>query len=252
MVCSRKQEYDSVYAKLTDGSYVYTSVVGYNAVAYAKSIIKNSTNSHMKRLVVAMLNYGTEAQLFFQHNVDSPMNSFITESQQAQLRSYDASMMQAVVSVDATKAGTLQYDGSSFAKRAPTVSFDGAFSINYYFTTANKPDGEVKLYYWTLEDYNAASKLSPKNATGSTTMTNVSGNQYWGEVSGIAAKELDETVFVLGVYSYNGTTYTTGVLNYHIGKYCAGLAAKDTSNQQELAKATAVYGFYAKEYFANI
>ena len=84
------------------------------------------------------------------------------------------------------------------------------------------------------------------------TMTNVGGNQYWGEVAGIAAKELDETVFVVGVYAYNGTTYTTGVLNYHIGKYCVGLAAKDISNQQELAKATAVYGFYAKEYFTNV
>ena len=244
--------YVKVYAKLTDGSYVYTSVVGYNAVAYAKSILKNSSNAYMKRLVVSMVNYGTEAQMYFGHNTANPMNSFLTADQKALVQDYNTSMMADVVSVDSTKAGTLQYDGSSFAKRAPSVSFDGAFSINYYFTTANKPDGEVKLYYWTLEDYNAASKLSPKNATGSMTMTNVSGNQYWGEVSGVAAKELDETVFVVGVYSYNGTTYTTGVLNYHIGKYCAGLAAKDTSNQQELAKATAVYGFYAKEYFVNI
>ena len=179
------------------------------------------------------------------------MNNFLTADQQALVDAYDASMVENVVSVDSDKAGSLVYNGSSFAKRAPSVSFDGAFSINYYFTTANVPDGDVKLYYWTLEDYNAATKLSPKNATGSMTMTNVSGNQYWGEVAGIAAKELDKTVFVLGVYAYNGTTYTTGVLNYHIGKYCTGLAAKDTSEQQNLAKATAVYGFYAKEYFAN-
>jgi hypothetical protein len=161
-------------------------------------------------------------------------------------------MMQDVVSVDSAKVGKLVYNGSSFAKRAPSVSFDGAFSINYYFTTANKPDGEVKLYYWTLEDYNKATKLSPKNATGSMVMTNVSGNQYWGAVDGIAAKALDETVFVLGVYAYNGITYTTGVLNYHIGKYCNSLAVKESSNQQDLAKATAVYGYYAKTYFANL
>ena len=244
--------YVKIYAKMINGSYVYSGVAGYNAVTYAKSILKNSSNNYMKRLVISMLNYGTEAQYFFQHRVDSPMNSFVTEEQQAQLLDYDASMMQGVVSVDSAKAGNLQYNGSSFAKRSPSVSFDGAFAINYYFTTANVPDGEVKLYYWTLEDYNKATKLSPKNATGSMSMTNVMGNQYWGQVGGIAAKELDETVFVLGVYAYQGITYTTGVLNYHVGKYCTTLAAKDTSEQQDLAKATAVYGYYAKEYFSNI
>jgi hypothetical protein len=244
--------YLKVYAKLTDGSYVYTGMVGYNATVYAKSILKNSTNAYMKQLVVAMMNYGTEAQLYFGHNVDNPMNSFLTDDQKALVQDYNSSMVNGVTGVDSAKAGSLVYDGSSFAKRAPSVSFDGAFSINYYFTTANVPDGEVKLYYWTQEDYNEAVKLSPSNATGSMTMTNISGNQYWGQVAGIAAKELDETVFVLGVYAYNGTTYTTGVLNYHIGKYCTTLAAKDTSEQQDLAKATAVYGYYAKEYFANV
>ena len=244
--------YMKIYAKLSDGSYVYTDMVGYNAVVYAKSILKNSTNAYMKQLVVAMVNYGTEAQMYFGHNTSNPMNSFLTDAQKALVQEYNTGMVNGVTAVDSTKAGSLVYNGSSFAKRAPSVSFDGAFSINYYFTTANKPDGEVKLYYWTLEDYNAATKLSPKNATGSMSMTNISGNQYWGQVSGIAAKELDETVFVLGVYAYNGTTYTTGVLNYHIGKYCTTLAAKDTSEQQDLAKATAVYGHYAKEYFANI
>ncbi len=244
--------YVKIYAKLRDGSYVYTDMVGYNAAAYAKSILKNSSNAYMKQLVVAMMNYGTEAQLYFGHNTSSPMNSFLTDAQKALVQEYNSTMVSGVVSVDSTKAGSLVYNGSSFAKRAPSVSFDGAFSINYYFTTANVPDGEVKLYYWTLEDYNAATQLSPGNASGSMSMTNISGNQYWGQVSGIAAKELDETVFVLGVYAYNGTTYTTGVLNYHIGKYCTTLAAKDTSEQQDLAKATAVYGFYAKEYFRNL
>jgi hypothetical protein len=245
--------YFKVYAKLSDGSYVYTDVAGYHAVAYAKSILKNSSNSYMKSLVVAMVNYGAEAQKYFHHNEDSLMNSFLTDAQKALVTDYRASMINGVVAVDSTKAGSLQYNGSSYAKRVPTVSFDGAFAINYYFTTAVKPDSAVKLYYWTLEDYNAATTLSPKNATGSMTMTlTEDANRYWGQISGIAAKELDETVFVVGAYSYNGTTYSTGVLNYHIGKYCAGLAAKDTSDQQDLAKATAVYGYYAKEYFANL
>ncbi|MBQ7345657.1 MAG: hypothetical protein IJW45_06315, partial [Oscillospiraceae bacterium] len=68
----------------------------------------------------------------------------------------------------------------------------------------------------------------------------------------IAAKKLDETVYVAGFYTYDGVTYSTGLLNYSIGKYCEGIAAKDTSTQQALAQATAVYGYYAKEYFSNL
>lgn len=245
--------YLKVYARLTDGKYVYSDVAGYNAVVYAKTVLRNSSNAYMKSLVVAMLNYGAEAQLYFGYNTENLMSNILTEEQRALVRSYDESMVNPLTAVDSAKAGSLQYNGSAFVKRVPTVSFDGAFSINYYFTTAVKPDSAVKLYYWTREDYNAAATLSPKNATGSVTMTlTEEENRYWGKVSGIAAKELDETVFVVGVYACDGVTYSTGVLAYSIGRYCEGIAAKDTSEQQMFAQATAIYGYYAKEYFSNL
>ena len=111
----------------------------------------------------------------------------------------------------------------------------------------------MTLYYWNMADYNAADVLTLDNATGSMEMVATeTANQYWGQVPGIAAKELDSTVFVVGIYEYDGVTYTTGVLNYSIGKYCEGIAANSASAQQAFAQATAVYGYYAKEYFANL
>ncbi len=245
--------YVKVYAKLIDGSYVYSGIAGYNAVAYARSILKNSTNDSMKSLVASMLNYGAQAQLYFGHDTDNLMNNLLTEEHQGLVRGYEQSMMDSVVSVDSQKAGFLTYNGTSYSRRYTTVSFDGAFSINYYFTTANVPQGDVKMYYWTREAYEAATTLSPKNASGSVVMISTGiENQYWAEVSGIAAKDMDQTIFVAGFYSCDGTTYSTGVLNYSVGRYCQRIAAKDDSAQQLLAQATAVYGYYAKEYFANL
>ncbi len=246
--------YFKAYAKLSDGSYVYSGMAGYNAAVYAKSILNNSTNDYMKRLVVAMINYGAEAQGYFcgKEGVEfTPMNDFLTADQQAMISAYDASMVADLISVDASKATLFTYNTGDFAKRSNSVSFDGAFAINYYFTAKGTPDNGMKFYYWNTADYEAADVLAPENATGTMDMVAGSDNQYWGQISGIAAKEVDQTYFVAGVYELDGVTYTTGILAYSLGKYCARLAA-GTTEQQALSAATAVYGYYAKEYFANI
>ncbi len=246
--------YFKAYAKLSDGSYVYSGMVGYNAVVYAKAILQNSTNDYMKRLVVAMINYGAEAQGYFcgKEGVEyTPMNNFLTADQQALINAYDASMVADLISVDSSKIGMFTYNTGDFTKRSNSVSFDGAFAINYYFTAKGTPDNGMKFYYWNTADYLAADVLTPENATGTMDMVAGSGNQYWSQVSGIAAKEVDHTYFVAGVYELDGVTYTTGILAYSLGKYCAKLAA-GTTEQQALSAATAVYGYYAKEYFTNI
>jgi hypothetical protein len=121
--------------------------------------------------------------------------------------------------------------------------------VNYYFTPDCTVSGEVTLYYWTPEDYEAASVLTVDNATGSSAMLAANGN-YWGQVSGIAAKELDDTYYVAGVYTdAEGNTCCTGVIAYSVSRYCLN-NAKEGKTMQALASATAMYGYYAKAYFA--
>jgi hypothetical protein len=135
-----------------------------------------------------------------------------------------------------------------FASRRPAVSFEGAFSINYFFTPNYTPDNGITLYYWNEADYNAASVLTPANATGSVKMFNSGNGEYRGDVIGIAAKELSEAVYVAATYESSGTTWTSGVLGYSIGAYCTGQASKG-GDVAGLAMATAVYGYHAKAYF---
>lgn len=245
--------YFMIYAKLADGSYIYTGLYNFNPKDYAVGRIEKSDNANMRALCVSMLNYGSAAQTYFQYKSYNLMNASLTAEQKALVKDYDASMVAPLVSVSSSKAARFPYDSTGFSKRYSTVSFDGAFSLNYYFTITQKLDAPMILYYWDLSTYNSVSTLSTSNATGSMTMisTGVAG-QYWGNVPNIAAKQVDETMFVVGVYKSNGVTYTTGVLNYSLGKYCTKIAADNTSNQQQFAQATAVYGYYAKNYFSNL
>ena len=237
--------YFRIYAKLVDGTYVYTEVKGYNAVVYANSILKTSTDENMKALVVALLNYGAAAQQSFGYKTDALMNAHLTAEQQSLVKPYDASMVTELVKVESDKAGALGYTPEGFSSRKPSVSFDGDFAINYYFDTAFTPDTPVTIFLWTEQEFAAAEVLTPDNAAGKATMQDMGGNRYWARVTGIAAKQINETVFVAAVYTCDGVEYCTGVLAYSVGAYCKAQAAGSS-----VCTGAAVYGYYAERYFA--
>ena len=128
------------------------------------------------------------------------------------------------------------------------MSFEGAFSINYFFTPAYTPVDGITLYYWNEADFDAVDVLTMENASGSITMTAEADGQYRGDMAGIAAKNIDQAIYVAAVYSDGTTTWTSGVLGYSIGAYCATQATKG-GTIADLAMATAVYGYHAKQYF---
>jgi hypothetical protein len=131
------------------------------------------------------------------------------------------------------------------------MSADGSFALNYYFTTSQAVD-RVTFYYWTETQYAAVGELTPANASGSREMIPTGdGNTYWANYTGIAAKNMDQTIFACGVYEKDGVTYSTGVISYSLARYCKNMANSTTSNFRAVAQATAVYGYHAKTYFAN-
>ena len=238
--------YFRVYAKLADGSYVYSKTVEYSAVTYAQHILKGDYSDSDKALVVAMLNYGAQAQRYFGYNTENPVNAGLTEEQQALVKGYESDLLAPVQKPDSSKTGAFASTGSGFAKKAPAVSFEGSFVLNYFFTPSATVAGDMTLYYWTEADYAAATELTAENATGSIVMT--PGAQYHAVLDGIYAKDVDATVYVAAVYSDGTATHCTGVLPYSIGAYLTSHAARET-NFQAMAQAAAVYCSYCKEYF---
>jgi hypothetical protein len=244
--------YYCAYAKLSDGTYAYSRLVQYSPKKYATNMLgRESTSAKQKALCVAMLNYGAAAQNYFGYNTDSLMNAGLTEEQKALVVGYDASYFKGAIAADANKVSNFTATATGFSGKSASVSFEGAFAINYYFAPSFAVKGDVKLYIWSPADYAAASKLTASNATAVVTMDAQSGGAYWGQVEGIAAKMLDETYYVAGVYEdADGNTYCTGVIPYSLSKYCLN-NAKPGKDMQELAAATAMYGYYAAQYFAN-
>ena len=239
--------YLAIYAKLADGTYVYTKLAPYSPITYANNQLKNSTNAALKQLVVSMLNYGAEAQLYFSHNVDSLANGALTDEQKALPEAYRADMVSTVPAASTAKQGIFA-NNQGFSVRKPAISFEGAFCINYFFTPKYAPVDGITLYYWNEADFGAASVLTIENATGSIKMDGTGVGQYRGDIEGISAKNLSQAVYVAAVYKNGSTTWTSGVLGYSIGAYCSSQASKG-GDIAALAMATAVYGYHAKAYF---
>ena len=239
--------YLAIYAKLTDGSYAYSKVASYSAVQYATNQLKNSTDAKLKQLCAAMLNYGTEAQLYFGHNTSALANASMTAAQKALPAAYSASMAGTVPATSATKQGSFA-NNQGFSSKKPAISFEGAFCINYFFTPQYAPTSGITLYYWDAADYSAASVLTTVNATGYIRLSGVGTGEYRGDLIGISAQALADAAYVAAVYTNGTTTWTSGVLGYSIGVYCSNQVSAGSAIAN-LAKATAVYGYHAKQYF---
>ena len=239
--------YMKLYVKLANGSYVYSKLFSYSPKTYATNQLNNSSDGKLKSLMVAMLNYGAAAQSYFSYKPYNPANGGLTADQKTLAIGYSAGMVPGSPTVTAAKAGIFTNSGG-FSKRIPAVSFGSAFSIEYFFTPAYTPSGSVTLYYWTQADYNAVSTLQPSNATGRIQMTPNGDGSYHCAITGIAAKDLNQTIYVAGGYKSGSTNHCTGVLPYSIGTYCASQVSKSTE-AKDLAAATAVYGYYANAYF---
>ena len=242
------ERYYVAYAVLTDGTIAFSPVYRYNPRQYALGRIANSSNSKLKALCVSMLNYGAAAQDFFGYRTDDLMNASLTAQQQALALAYDASLFTGAVAADPAKIGGFVKTSTGFSKKNASVSFEGAFAINYYFTPDRVVDGAMTFYYWTSEDYAAVDQLSPSNATGSLTLTDSGNGTYWATVDGIAAKHLDKTYYVAAVYYSDLALQCTGVISYSLSRYCMN-NAKPGKSMESLASATAMYGYYARSYF---
>ena len=241
--------YFRVYAKLSDDSYAYATTYGYRATAYANTVLSGNSDAKTKALMVAMLNYGAAAQTYFSHNTDSLMNASLTEDQKALVDGYSADMLGGIVAADSSKTAAFPKDSTCYTPRI-AVGFEGAFAVNYYFTPKHTPDGQLTMYYWDAATYNSISEMTRENATSVMTLEKKSDGSYLGAVEGIAAKEVDSTIYVALVYTSGGTEYCSGILAYSLGTYFKSVAG-GTSTAQPLGAAVAAYSYYAKQYFAN-
>ena len=242
--------YMKVYARLADGTYVYSQLINYSAKTYAMNMInKDGNGDDVKALCVALLNYGAAAQQYFGYKTDELMNADISEEAQALVSAYSDSMIPELVQPGDQAAGLAANDG--FVGIAPSVNFGGALGINYTALPKKAVDGDVKLYIWTEAELAAGEDLTLDNAVEVITMTAASSGVWTGRYSGISARKAGATVYACAVYTSGDVEYRTGVVSYSVAAYCKSYANKDGDKFQNMASLAAVYTYYANACLGN-
>jgi hypothetical protein len=149
-----KTLYFRVFARMANGTYIYSKAASYSVRQYAKTILAGDYSAETKSLIASMLMYGEAARNHF--GGDRILSDLINEGVGALVADYRADLLQTVAKPDASKAGCFAATANGFTKKAPAVSFDGAFAINYFFTPSEAVQGDMTLYYWNAEDYDNA------------------------------------------------------------------------------------------------
>ena len=240
------KRYYVAYAKLADGTYVYSDVCGYSPADYAyNKLADEDTAWDLQALCVAMLNYGAEAQKYFGYRTDSLMNAALTPEQQALAAQFEWDMLYGAVESD-RDTSFIKTEG--FDAMGLSVSFEGALAVNYYFVPSVDVDN-MQLYYWTQDFYDYVDSFTPETALGDVEVKKLANGTFWAQLTDIPAKGIDDTIYVAATYEVDGVTYCTGIVAYSISTYCLNQA---DGPMGDLAFATAAYGCFARWYFSII
>jgi hypothetical protein len=207
----------------------------------------------MKALCVALLNYGAAAQTYFGYKTDALVNAELTEAQKALVVAYEDVTFPGAAATVVPHVGDFAKTEAGFGGKSASVSFDGTFSINCYYTPDKTVQGSVTFYYWSADAFTGADTLTAENATGVVPMYATGNGLYWAAVTGIAAREIDKPYYIAAVYEdADGNSYCSGVSVYSISKYCVSKAGSSNAALAEFAKTTAMYGYYANAFFSGL
>ena len=244
--------YLRLYATTEDGSIVYGKLISYSAKTFATNTLNRASSSDaLKNTVVALMNYGAEAQKLFSYKTDSLMNADISADYQNKQVAYSADLLNALVKADAAKVGGLTATEGAFSGMSAQVTLDGALAANFIFLPGKTVDGgKMTMYYWTDSTYASVEELTLENADGSVE-TIVNNGFYTGIYEGIAAKDIDRTVYVLAVYESDGETCMSGIVSYSIEQFSRSQVSRGTVNAP-MCEALTIYSYYAKLYLSMI
>lgn len=250
--------YYKMFVKLADGSYVYSGRFTYSPLRYAKEklAIADGTEDQkrLKSLCMALMNYGSAAQVYFQeideeYEYTSLMNSTLTAYQDT-VEDFDSATM--VDSRAPSVATSLNVDQSKFNTNAYNFSLVGAIELNFKFTTKVSFD-EAGIVVWEKDQYTGATELTLENASYIHAANSIDGMTFTAKAEGMAPKEMGETIMVSGYIVVDGEYYYTPVLRRSLD-YCADGINNGNYGQnfKNTMKAMVVYGEYAKLYFAGL
>ena len=235
-----------------NGNYIYGKyITTYSPKNYCYNQLVKSDDVLLHELCIAILNYGTAAQIEFNYNTENLMNSGLTDDQKAW--TWDESLVRS--DWTAPKGDALARQNPPVVSRGATLELKGALNLVFTAGVSGIDVAEAKVLVWTEEQYNAVDALTVENATvlDLTYVETVDGVQTYEYVhKGIAAKDMFHPVYACHMYTdTDGNVYYGGVLAYCAERY-GYIHRNDTDAIGDLAKTLVIYGNAARTYFASI
>jgi len=258
-----------------DGVEYYGDLNQYSVATYANNQFRK-TNTKLKNLLAAMLNYGAAAQVQFGYKTNDLVNASLQYwvdqgqlSADAVALTWDSSLLD--TPADASAAMATNFAQNNAKRTAASLSLQSMVQPKLTFAynlvdgkgTQLPSGGSLTFYYWSGADYaalesqgtaltraNATYTLSGKAITEN--YTDKYGYEYAAYFAGIPAKELGNAMYVAAVFTLaDGTEYCSGVTVYSPEVYVANQLKKTTvsENTKDLLKWMTVYGEAAKNYY---
>ena len=222
---------ETISMSLYAGDTLLDSYENYSIKTYCMNMLNSTTDeeSELRVLLVALLNYGSQAQNYFGSDLSSLANSELTEVQKNYLPVYN---IDDAVSVESLLTGAANND---YVWKAATLSLQDRLQIRLRFTATDIENVRILLggNTFTYEDFIPA------------------GNNTWFVYSdGIAAHSYGEVITAMFVDASGDQITNTQTVHYSINTYVKYVSGLGYVAETELVKSIYSYGLSAKAYHA--
>lgn len=202
----------------------YSAEFTYSVQEYAQSILADPTGyADTVPIINAMLNYGSEAQTFFDHNTSTPANSILADNDKTLTDKDD-------IDLSSYKYSTMDLDNS--------ISFSG-ISLSLRSKIA------LKMYFDSENDLNIGSftvKCGSNNVSADRLSVGRDSNGTYLAISDISAGDFDQSFIV--------STGSLTIRNISVFSYLKQALESTDSKLVDIARAIYDYNEAVEEYIA--
>ena len=226
---------DTIYATLCgtkDGAKYTSQISEYSIRQYCHNILAKSgdEDSELRTLLVDMLNYGAEAQLYSGYNVENLANAGLTEEQ------LSWGTQGAVTTESDQNLKVKEIDNQTVKWMGAGLYLDEEATLRFIIQTDNIENLVVKATCGTATFEIPASSFVKHDTQK---------NMYYVYVRGIKAMQMREPVYLT---VYNGETEVSNTISYSVESYANAKIGGSDIKLSNLLVAMIKYGDAAKAY----
>lgn len=229
---------DVIYATLygTKGGVEYLSEkVEYSVAKYCYNMLNStvaSESAEFRALLVDLLNFGTESQIYTSYNTENLANAQLTDTQ----KTYATAEMRELKSVLNVATKTIEN---------PTVKWKGG---SLYL--AESVMIRLKIETESIENLTVLAECGDKTyVIKPDSFKSLGNNQYYVYFNGLNATQMSETV---NFTVYNGETAVSNTLSYSIESYASAKLGGTDERLSDLVCAMMKYGDSARIYAESL